>query len=308
MANMISKKDEGTFLMLFNRNGYVLNFTTNDFDVFTTNSIGVAICSTYRMSKGKSLVAYLNEASDEDRTKLLTDLFTYYEENMEYEFNEDYTDELWWGSSGNRYNERYAKLYEKCKAIINSIDDVSVVVQNTAEDLKEKFSSEYLSQQIDLMVSMQTKNPTEAIGKAKELIESCCKTILDELGISWSKNDDVPQLTNKVLDALDLLPSSVQPSEQGADSIKAVLGNLRAIPSKLAELRNPYGSGHGKSASFVGLEERHAKLALGCSITFVDFVWSTYESTKRDKSVSFLYGAKVRVVPNETGGDTLIIE
>jgi len=308
MANKISKKDEGTFLMRFNRNGYVLNFTTNDFDVFTTNSIGVAICSTYRMSKGKSLVAYLNEASDEDRTKLLTDLFTYYEENMEYEFNEDYTDELWWGSSGNRYNERYAKLYEKCKAIINSIDDVSVVVQSTAEDLKEKFSSEYLSQQIDLMVSMQTKNPTEAIGKAKELIESCCKTILDELGISWSKNDDVPQLTNKVLDALDLLPSSVQPSEQGADSIKAVLGNLRAIPSKLAELRNPYGSGHGKSASFVGLEERHAKLAVGCSITFVDFVWSTYESTKRDKSVSFLYGAKVRVVPNEAGGDTLIIE
>lgn len=118
----------------------------------------------------------------------------------------------------------------------------------------------------------------------------------------------MPQLTNKVLDALDLLPSSVQPSEQGADSIKAVLGNLRAIPSKLAELRNPYGSGHGKSSSFVGLEERHAKLAVGCSITFVDFVWSTYESTKRDKSVSFLYGAKVRVVPNEAGGDTLIIE
>lgn len=288
MANIISKKDEGAFLMLFNRDGYVLNFTTNDFDVFTTNSIGIAICSFYRMSKGKSLAAYLNEASDEDRTKLLTDLFTYYEENMEYEFNKDYKDELWWGSSGSRYNERYAKLYEKCKTIINAIDDVSVVVQSTAEDLKRKFSSEYLSQQIDLMVSMQTNNPTEAIGKAKELIESCCKTILDELGISWRKKDDVPQLTNKVFDALDLLPSSVQPSEQGADSIKAVLGNLRAIPSKLAELRNPYGSGHGKSASFVGLEERHAKLAVGCSITFVDFVWSTYESTKRDKKGSFL--------------------
>lgn len=45
-----------------------------------------------------------------------------------------------------------------------------------------------------------------------------------------------------------------------------------------------FGSGHGKSASYVGLEERHAKLAVGCSITFVDFIWSTYESRKRASS------------------------
>lgn len=42
--DVISKKAGGTFLMLFNRNGYVLNFSTNEFDVFTTNSIGEAIC------------------------------------------------------------------------------------------------------------------------------------------------------------------------------------------------------------------------------------------------------------------------
>jgi len=306
MAGIVSKKDEGAFLMLFNRDGYVLNFTTNDFDVFTTNSIGVALCSTYHMSKGKSLVAYLNKASDDDRTKLLSDLFTYYEENMEYEFNENYIDDSWWGVS--RYDEKYAKRYQQCKAIMNTLNGVSTVVQNTAEDLKGKFSSDYLSQQIDLMVSMQATNPTEAIGKAKELIESCCKTILDEMGIPWTKNDDVPQLSGKVLKELDLLPDNIQASDPGADSIKAVLGNLRAIPSKLAELRNPYGSGHGKSASYIGLEERHAKLAVGCSISFVDFVWSTYESTKRNKSVSFLYGARVRVVPNEAGGNTLIIK
>ena len=308
MAGTVSKNDEGTFLMLYNRGGYVLDFSTNEFDVFTTNSIGVALCDTYRMSKGKSLVAYLNKASDEDRTKLLSDLFSYYEENMEYEFNENYIDDSWWGSSGSRYNERYAKLYEKCKAIMDGLNGVSAIVESTAEDLIGKFSSQYMTQQIKLMVSMQKTNPTEAIGKAKELIESCCKTILDEMGIPWSKNDDVSQLSGKVLKKLDLLPDNVQPSDPGTDSIKAVLGNLRAIPSKLAELRNPYGSGHGKSASYVGLEERHAKLAVGCSITFVDFVWSTYESMKRDKSTSFLYGAKVRVVPNEAGGNTLIIE
>lgn len=267
--------------MLFNRNGYVLNFSTNDFDVFTTNSIGEALCAKYGLSKGKSLVAYLNSASDENRLKLLSDLFHYYEENMEYEYNKNYEDDLYWESSITRYEEKYARIYQKCKSIMDRLEGGSSVIAKTADSLKGKFSSEYMSQQIELMVSMQSTNPTNAIGMAKELIESCCKTILEDLGIAWSKTDDVPQLTNKTMDALNLLPANVQETDQGADAIKAVLGNLRAIPSKLAEIRNPFGSGHGKSASFQGLEERHAKLAVGSSITFVDFIWSTYENQKK---------------------------
>ena len=117
---IITKQEEGTFLMLFNRSGYVLNFSTNDFDVFTTNSIGEALCAKYGLSKGKSLIAYLNSASDENRFKLLSDLFHYYEENMEYEYNENYEDDLYWGSSISRYDERYARIYKKCKTIIDS--------------------------------------------------------------------------------------------------------------------------------------------------------------------------------------------
>lgn len=277
----ITKQEEGTFLMLFNRNGYVLNFSTNDFDVFTTNSIGEALCAKYRVSKGKSLTAYLNSASDENRVKLLSDLFHHYEDTMEYEYNKDFEDDHYWGSSVSRYNERYAKLYQKCKTIMDRLEGGSSAIAKAADALKDKFSSEYMSQQIDLMVSMQSTNPTNAIGMAKELIESCCKTILDELGIEWSKTDDVPQLTNKAMGVLNLLPDNIQETDQGAGAIKAVLGNLRAIPTKLTEIRNPFGSGHGKSAAFQGLEERHAKLAVGSSITFVDFIWSTFENQKK---------------------------
>ena len=277
---IISKKEEGTFLLLFNRGGYVLDFTNNTFDVFTTASIGEAIQTKYGMSKGKSLVAYLNDAGDADRTKLLVDLFRHYEEEMEYEYNKDYEDDFYW-SSTSRYDEKYAKIYLKCKEIVDRIEGGTVAIVKTAESLKDKFSSDYLSRQIDLMVQMQVSDPTNAIGMAKELIESCCKTILDELGIAYTKDDDVPQLAGKTMDALNLLPANVNPNDRGADAIKAVLGNLRAIPTKLAELRNPFGSGHGKTATYQGLEVRHAKLAVGSSITFVDFIWSTYESTKK---------------------------
>lgn len=274
-----SKQEIGTFMRLFVRNGYVLDFTNNNFDIFTMDSVGVAIREKYNLSKGKSLVIYVHESLDKNIIKIINDLFTYYKENFEYEYNRDYKDDLCWGES--RFNTQYSMLYEKCSLVYERINALNSPLTATAEKLKLKFSSEYLSKQIDLMVSMQNSNPTDAIGKAKELIESCCKTILEEMGKPLNKDWDVPRLASETMNALELLPENIQPSDQGTEAIKAVLGSLRAIPSKLAEIRNPFGSGHGKSASFVGLEERHAKLAVGSSITFVDFVWSTYEVKKR---------------------------
>lgn len=280
---MITKQEEGTFLMLFNRSGYVLDFSTNNFDVFTTNSVGEALCAKYGLSKGKSLVTYLNSASDENRIKLISDLFYYYENNMEYEYNKNYEDDLFWGSNYSRYDEKYARIYNKCKVIMERLEGSASIITKTADELKDKFSSEYMSKQIELMLSLRSSNPTQAIGLAKELIESCCKTILDDFGIAYDGNDNVSQLTKQTMDVLNLLPENVQATVQEEDAIKSVLGNLRAIPTKLAEIRNPFGSGHGKSASFQGLEARHAQLAIGSSITFVDFIWSTFENVKKKR-------------------------
>lgn len=80
---------------------------------------------------------------------------------------------------------------------------------------------------------------------------------------------------------LEIMPASISDKDASAASIKALLGNLLQISTRIAELRNPYGSGHGKSASYKGLESRHAKLAVGSSITFVTFLWDTHEMGKQ---------------------------
>ena len=270
-----SKIEIGNFLRLFNRGGYVLDFSTNDFDNFTMDSVGVALCCKYNMSKGKSLTAYIDQASADDATKLLKDLLTYYEENYEWEYTEN-ADEDTYGYY-RQYNSEYARLYKKCRAYMDRVLNIATPLAPNAAELQEKFSSEYLSKQIDLMLKMQVENPTDAIGKAKELIESCCKTILDNKNVSWDKNWDMSKLTGETLNLLNLTPKAIPDTDPVSENIKAVLGNLRGITTKLAEIRNPYGSGHGKSASFTGLEIRHAKLAVGCSITFVTFLWDTYE-------------------------------
>ena len=42
------------------------------------------------------------------------------------------------------------------------------------------------------------------------------------------------------------MPKNISDDVKGAKSIKAILGNLKAIAQGVAELRNLYGSGHGK--------------------------------------------------------------
>lgn len=64
------------------------------------------------------------------------------------------------------------------------------------------------------------------MGMEKGLIENCCKTILGDLGIAWSKTDDVPQLTSKTINVLNLMPTNVQTTDQGTDAIKAVVGKV----------------------------------------------------------------------------------
>lgn len=274
MAAM-TQTEIGQFMALFNRGGYVLNFSTADFDTFTMQSIGVALCAHYRMSKGKSLVEYINKASDEDKMKLITDLFEYYETEFESEYSESVEEDAFVYRPA--YDVKYAKQYLKCREIMNRISPVATPLAPVADSLIESFSSEYLTKQITLMIEMQDSNPTEAIGKAKELIESCCKTILDANNVTWDKSWNVAKLAGETMGYLHLMPTDIPETAPEAANMKALLGNLLQVATRMAELRNPYGSGHGKSASYRGLQSRHAALAVGSSITLVKFLWDTHE-------------------------------
>ena len=102
-----------------------------------------------------------------------------------------------------------------------------------------------------------------AIGTAKELIETICKAILEknDVELNETDKDDLPKILKKTLNVLQLLPENIDNNKKGAESIKKILGGLTTIVQGLAELRNTYGTGHGKSANFKGLQPKHAKLA-----------------------------------------------
>lgn len=265
---MIENNEKKFFDNLFNRNGYVLNFSTRNFDEFTKNSIGIPLCEKYELSKGKSLRKFVSEGSHAKVVKLLDDLLEYYVIYCTGEIE---------SNQKNSQGMYYKPLYEKCREIINREKENSNDNLEIIEDVKKYFSSEYLEQQIDLVRKMYDENPTEAIGKSKEILESVCKTILESNGQSVKNSVNMRELIKETLKVLDIEESLKEIDSKADKIIKQILGNLNGLYGGIIELRNYYGSGHGRSENFIGLSKRHAKLAVGLSLTLARYFLETSE-------------------------------
>lgn len=146
--------------------------------------------------------------------------------------------------------------------------------------LRESFSDggmTYIARQITRMESSIYDDPDLAIGTAKELVETVCRTILSQRKIDAPTNLDLAQLVKLTTSELRLTPSDIEDEKTTSDTIRRLLGNLGNITVSLAELRNKFGTGHGKSADVRGLDSRHAKLAVGAASTLAVFLHETHQ-------------------------------
>lgn len=154
------------------------------------------------------------------------------------------------------------------------------LIEKKGNAIKKLLNAEYVSQQITLMESSIDKSPHIAIGLAKELIETCCKSILDELTVGYEKGWDLIKLMKETTKHMKLTPDDISDEIKAATSIKQILGSLSAVVHGIGELRNEYGSGHGKDGNFIGLQQRHAKLAVGAASTLAIYLLETHELRK----------------------------
>jgi len=134
----------------------------------------------------------------------------------------------------------------------------------------------YVAQQITRMEGALYNDPSLAIGTAKELIETCCKTILQERGVEIPRDAEIPRLVKLTSQELRLTPDAIPDAAKAAETIKRLLSNLATIAQGVAELRNAYGTGHGKHGTAKGLQLRHAKLAVGAASTLAVFLTETH--------------------------------
>jgi hypothetical protein len=146
------------------------------------------------------------------------------------------------------------------------------------EDVRDEVLRVDLSQlkaNIDRMRAAVDQDPALAIGSAKELVEATCKAILADAKAEAPSDAKLPQLVTLAAKQLDLLPADVPESAEGSASIRRVLGSLANIVQGLAELRNLYGTGHGKAPGHPMLTARHAKLCAGSASALSTFLMET---------------------------------
>lgn len=261
---LITDEELDYFSSLFNNGGYVLDFTSRkSFNDFTERTIGVRVTETYGMSMGKSLTAFFKEEDDEKKIiKLILELWDCYKVS----------------SCKNIAN---IVDLDNGQKIIERISNNNIAVVKQVVEIKAKFDNIYIQSQIDEMLASQEEDPTNAIGLAKELIESCCKTILEHYNIP-KDFDNLSKLVKATTKTLKITPEDIPDSIPEAKSMKAILGAFATITDGLANLRNTYGRGHGKDNNYKGLGVRHAKLAIGASSTLVHFLWDSFSRNNTD--------------------------
>ncbi len=153
-------------------------------------------------------------------------------------------------------------------------------IEKQGKEIQKILNAEYVSQQIHLMESSIEVAPHISIGLAKELIETCCKSIIDERNVQYDKDWDLGRLMKETSKLLKLTPNDIPNEIKAASSIKQILGSLSSVVQGIAEVRNEYGSGHGKDGKFRGLQPRHAKLAVGAASTLAIYLLETHEMKK----------------------------
>lgn len=245
--------------------GYVLNFSDRTFGEFVFETIGIDIhdekYTTEGTSKAKKLRALWKLEADYTIGKLILALIDY-----DASLNAEQTAEA-------------KALADKCRQIATRL----LAGGPSLNPLKEHatvLNANHLAEQIRRLEASVETDPSLAIGTAKELIETCCKTILAERGKPVVGSPDVSTLTKETLKELKLVPEGVPDAARGADVIKRLLSNLGTIGNGLAELRGLYGTGHGKHGSTTGLSTRHAKLAVGAAATLTVFLFETHQDAK----------------------------
>lgn len=269
---MISRRLKEKIKINYNEDGYILDFGNDRFNDFTENSIGERIqenlnekAGVYTYSKGKAFNYFIDHSNDNKIYKLVCDLHNYLSVLVDdKDVGKDYKD-----------------LLIKSKEIVTELEQeyTDFNLYSTSEKLKIYFDDNLISKQINLMLDEVYTSPNNAIGKAKNLVETCFKFILSEFEVEYTNSDDFMTLRKKATKALNL-DAKENATAKADKNIKKILSSFTQIISGLNELRNNFGDGHGIDDSFDILPSRYAKLAVNSAITIVDFYLETFEYVK----------------------------
>jgi hypothetical protein len=133
---------------------------------------------------------------------------------------------------------------------------------------------EDVRREVDRILESVDRDPADAITAARSLVETACKTVLDEVDEPFDDREDLSALYKKTAVALKV------DATQHDVIYRQVLQGLASAVHGLAELRNKLGDAHGARRGGHRAQPRHARMAAGASMTVATFLIETLEERR----------------------------
>jgi len=156
---------------------------------------------------------------------------------------------------------------------------VTIPAVQTIADVERLADGFDIEEYIQRIRNSLDADPALAVGSTKDLIESVLKTILGLHGANIG-DEDMPKLLKRAQVALGIDPKDIEPAAPGAESLRKLLGSMTQIVISVTELRNLYGTGHGKSMA-PGLDPASARLVVGVGTSVAAYLMQRYSSMKK---------------------------
>jgi len=143
-------------------------------------------------------------------------------------------------------------------------------------------SVESIVQQIEALEESLEHVPDFAFDLSKTLVETVCKTVLEDLGQTIDPNWDCPRLLKETTNRLSFLPVDCPEPAKSREAIEKIMrGFLQSIQG-LCELRNRFGiASHGRDAFAARMGNQQATLAAQSADTIVSFLYRVHRDASQ---------------------------
>ncbi len=132
---------------------------------------------------------------------------------------------------------------------------------------------------IRMQRALGDRDPADAILASRELLESVCKFVLEDYGVTIPKNPSLGQLYGLVAEQLKLKAGAIEGDSEASKAARKVLQGLASIADGMGELRTRVGRGHGQTTRSMA-RQRHAELATSSAGALAAFMLDTWQERR----------------------------
>lgn len=172
------------------------------------------------------------------------------------------------------YAARRERLWADFGAIITQLESTTPA-DTTVSDALKTLSAEEVHTIWARALERRASDPEAAITSARTLLESTCKHVLEEEGVSYDDKADLPKLYGLTAQTLN-----VAPDQHTEKVFKQILGGCQAVIEGLGAMRNKLSDAHGKGRSATKPAPRHAELAVNLAGAMATFLVSTWAARR----------------------------